>query len=195
MKRYLKAGEKLLLNHPFYKDWESGRLSERDLAIYSAEYEHFIKGILPLAWKELRYNNIYEEELEHAELWKVFGNSVNYTPTKTPQTDGMKRLIQKFNSIKHNKPSLIGFLYAFEHQQPEVSKSKLQGLEKWFNIPDKGKEYFLLHARNTEEKGILENLINSMNNDEFSKCEETFEETINILWDVLTDIQNLCLKG
>lgn len=131
----------------------------------------FYKGDYPLAWKELGYDNIYEEELEH---------SVNYTPTKTPQTDGMKRLIQRFNSIKYNKPSLIGFLYAFEHQQPEVSKSKLQGLEKWFNIPDNGKEYFLLHAKSTEEKEILENLISSLNNDEFAKCKETFEETLNL---------------
>lgn len=49
----------------------------------------------------------------------------------------MENIREKFNMIKNDKAKLVGFLYAFESQQPDVSKSKLEGLNKWFNISEK----------------------------------------------------------
>ncbi len=191
MERVLTAGEKFLLNHPFYQDWTNGKLCKEDLAIYAAEYFYFIRKLLPEAWLNAGFPAIYEEEIEHAELWDQFGKAVGYNPEGYPKTESMRKLEGLLSSIKNNKPALIGFLYAFEHQQPEISKSKLEGLEKFFDVQKDGKRYFVEHSKVSDELKILEEEINKMSDENFKKCEETFKTTVNLLWNLLSDIQQL----
>jgi len=107
--------------------------------------------------------------------------SVDYDPTNHPRTE----------SMQDNRPSLVGFVFAFEHQQPEISKSKLEGLKRWFNIDDKGKRYFEEHSKKSDEIEILEKEIMSMTDEEFARCKNAFEITVNTLWNLLTDIQRI----
>ncbi len=191
MERKLHAGNRFLLNHPFYRDWTDGKLCERDLAVYAAEYLYFVRDILPVAWERLGFGEISEEEREHAALWEAFGKSFNYDPEGHPATGSMKRLKGLFDEFKHDRPSLVGFLYAFEHQQPEISRTKLEGLERWFNVEERGKEYFREHSGNSHEVEILEREMAGMTDGEFVRCRQAFDRTVNALWDLLTDIQRM----
>jgi len=191
MERRLHAGRKFLLNHPFYRDWADGKLCEGDLAFYAAEYLYFIRDILPVAWERLGFGDISEEEKEHAALWEEFGRNFNYDPKGHPATEGMRRMETLFYEFKHDRPSLVGFLYAFEHQQPEIARTKLEGLERWFNVDERGKEYFREHSGNSHEIGILEREIADMTEGEFARCREAFYRTVDALWDLLTDIQGM----
>lgn len=191
MERILSAKDKFLLNHPFYKGWMEGKLCKDDLAVYSAEYLYFIRYILPESWNRLGYPDISHEEKEHAFLWEEFGRSVDYYPTNHPRTESMKTLSRLFDDFKHDRPSLVGFVFAFEHQQPEISKSKLEGLNRWFSIDDKGKRYFEEHSKKSDEIEILEKEIMSMTDEEFARCKNAFEITVDTLWNLLTDIQRI----
>ncbi len=191
MERILSAKDKFLLNHPFYKDWVEGKLCKDDLAVYSAEYLYFIRDILPESWNRLGYYDVFHEEKEHAFLWEEFGKSVDYDPTNHPRTKSMQTLRRLFDDFKYDRPSLVGFVFAFEHQQPEISKSKLEGLNRWFNVDDKGKRYFEEHSKGTHEVEILEKEIMNMSDEEFVRCKDAFEMTVHTLWNLLTDIQKI----
>src|SRR5947207_6539270 len=77
--------EKNLLKHPFYKDWQAGKLSRESLQLYAAQYyrhvEAFPKHLRVLAARadeSLRLvvlENLAEEENPdgpHPQLWREF---------------------------------------------------------------------------------------------------------------------------
>src|SRR2546428_6521569 len=81
--------EKNLLKHPFYQDWQAGKLSREAPQLYAAQYyrhvEAFPKHLRVLAARtegELRgivEENLAEEEnpsASHPKLWRAFGGGV-----------------------------------------------------------------------------------------------------------------------
>src|SRR5947209_20448951 len=79
--------EKSLLKHPFYQDWQAGKLSRKALQRYAAQYykhvEAFPKHLRVLAARtegSLRYvvdeNLTGEENLNapHPKLWPIFAS-------------------------------------------------------------------------------------------------------------------------
>ncbi len=179
--------KKRLLDHPFYRAWSEGKLSEKDLAVYASEYEFFIRDFLPEAWKLVGREDVAREEKEHADMWRTFGEGVGYSPSPSPKTEAMGELLSMLNS---DREQLIGILYAFEVQQPEVSCTKFEGLNRWYDLPEPSKEYFRLHSE-TEEVDILEGLMRAMTQDEMRRCEEAFRRAEGLLWDLLTQIQRI----
>src|SRR5438105_15856240 len=77
--------EKSLLKHPFYQDWQAGKLSRESLQLYAAQYyrhvEAFPKHLRVLAaradesLKAVVLENLAEEEnpsAPHPQLWRDF---------------------------------------------------------------------------------------------------------------------------
>src|ERR1043166_4942931 len=77
--------EKSLLKHPFYQDWQAGKLSREALQLYAAQYyrhvEAFPKHLRALAaradasLKPVVLENLAEEEnpsAPHPQLWRDF---------------------------------------------------------------------------------------------------------------------------
>src|ERR1700722_8023436 len=77
--------EKNLLNHPFYQDWQAGKLSREALQLYAAQYyrhvEEFPKHLRVLAarteglLRDTVMENLAEEENPegpHPNLWRDF---------------------------------------------------------------------------------------------------------------------------
>src|ERR1700738_3974975 len=75
--------EKSLLKHPFYQDWQAGKLSREALQLYAAQYykhvEAFPKHLRVLAartegpLREIVMENLAEEEnplQPHPQLWR-----------------------------------------------------------------------------------------------------------------------------
>src|SRR5207245_10840527 len=81
--------EKNLLKHPFYQDWQAGKLSREALQLYSAQYyrhvEAFPKHLRVLAartegpLRDTVMENLAEEEnpaAPHPKLWRDFAAAV-----------------------------------------------------------------------------------------------------------------------
>src|SRR5712691_9180630 len=81
--------EKSLLKHPFYQDWQAGKLSREALQLYAAQYykhvEAFPKHLRVLAartegpLRDTVMENLAEEEnssAPHPKLWRDFAAAV-----------------------------------------------------------------------------------------------------------------------
>src|SRR5438132_14223094 len=84
--------EKSLLKHPFYQDWQAGKLSRESLQLYAAQYyrhvEAFAKHLRGLAarpdesLKAVVLENLAEEEnpaAPHPQPWRDFAAALAFT--------------------------------------------------------------------------------------------------------------------
>jgi hypothetical protein len=89
--------EKNLLKHPFYQDWQAGKLSREALQLYAAQYyrhvEAFPKHLRVLAARtegpirDIVMENLAEEEnpeRPHPKLWREFAAALVWARTTLP---------------------------------------------------------------------------------------------------------------
>jgi pyrroloquinoline-quinone synthase len=156
--------EKNLLKHPFYQDWQAGKLSREALQLYAAQYykhvEAFPKHLRVLAARTegplhgLIEENLAEEENPagpHPKLWRDFAAAVGVSEddiTCCPSLPGTKAVVQKFREICGDRTvaEAVAALYAYEAQVPEVATTKIDGLKSFYGVtqPD-GLAYFAVH--------------------------------------------------
>ena len=106
--------EKNLLKHPFYQDWQAGKLSREALQLYAAQYyrhvEAFPKHLRVLAARTegplqgLIRENLAEEEdpaRPHPKLWRDFAAAVGVGEddiTCCPALPGTQTVVQTLSS-------------------------------------------------------------------------------------------------
>jgi pyrroloquinoline-quinone synthase len=143
-----------LLDHPFYREWEKGEVSQEALAVYHRSYADFIQRI-PSYWQtvvncfepdSILGNSIVQEERDHIILWELWGKNFSI-PDDFPR---MWEVIDKFGAMPLSQ--LLGALQSFEIQQPEVARSKKDGLLRHYGFSEKDLRYFDAHMM--EEKHI-----------------------------------------
>jgi pyrroloquinoline-quinone synthase len=158
--------EKNLLKHPFYQDWQAGKLSREALQLYAAQYykhvEAFPKHLRVLAARtegtlqELIRENLAEEEnpaRPHPKLWRDFAGAVGVSEddvTSSPSLPGTKAVVQKFREICGDRPvtEAVAALYAYESQVPEIATTKIDGLKKFYGVTSpEGLAYFTVHEQ------------------------------------------------
>ena len=156
--------EKNLLKHPFYQDWQAGKLSRESLQLYAAQYyrhvEAFPKHLRVLAaradesLKPIVLENLAEEEnpaRPHAQLWRDFAATLGVGEddiTTSPSLPGTQNVVHTFRDICANRSlaEAVAALYAYESQVPEVATAKIDGLHRFYGISDaKGTAYFSVH--------------------------------------------------
>ncbi|HYL83481.1 MAG TPA: CADD family putative folate metabolism protein [Candidatus Angelobacter sp.] len=156
--------EKSLLKHPFYQDWQSGKLSREALQLYAAQYykhvEAFPKHLRVLAARtegplqRLIQENLAEEEnsaAPHPKLWRDFAAAVGVDEddvTCCPSLPGTKVVVQTFREICGDRPvaEAVAALYAYESQVPEIAETKIDGLRKFYGVTrPEGLAYFEVH--------------------------------------------------
>lgn len=156
--------EKNLLKHPFYQDWQAGKLSRESLRLYAAQYyrhvEAFPKHLRVLAaradesLKPVILENLAEEENPagpHPQLWRDFGAALGVSEddiTSSPSLPGTQNVVHTFREICANRPlaEAVAALYAYESQVPEIAATKIDGLHRFYGITDtKGTAYFSVH--------------------------------------------------
>jgi pyrroloquinoline-quinone synthase len=154
---------KRLLEHPFYKAWAAGTLTEEDLAFYAGQYwrqvEAFpsylenIAGSLPEgpAKETIRANLSDEIVGDHAALWLDFAASVGAaedTVHSSPPEPETAACVAGFNEGTRQRSAVfaLGMLYGYESQTPGVAATKVEGLRTHYGIQGKGLEYFELHG-------------------------------------------------
>ena len=111
--------EKNLLKHPFYQEWQAGKLSRESLQLYAAQYyrhvEAFPKHLRMLAdradvsLKPMVLENLAEEEnpaSSHPQLWRDFAAALGVSEediTSSPSLPGTQHLVHTFRDICANR--------------------------------------------------------------------------------------------
>ena len=149
-----------LLKHPFYQMWSKGELNLDHLQGYSKEYFSLVKTIPKMVGNiaSLSINSesrqaIEEnrrEESEHIRLWKKFvlklgvPEEVLFTYNGATSTNIAVSRLKKITTNSFEEG--ICSMYAYEMELPKISRSKIDGLELFYNInDDDALEYFRTH--------------------------------------------------
>jgi pyrroloquinoline-quinone synthase len=153
-----------VLEHPFYERWSAGGLSARELGVYAAEYRRAVVALAEASKQaaaeagathapDLREHA--EEETAHVKLWEEFA-SVTGAPAATAGDEGMLpetgECVEAWTAgedlLEH-----LAVLYAIEAGQPEISRTKLEGLTAHYGYTEEGPavEYFRVHELRDSE--------------------------------------------
>jgi pyrroloquinoline-quinone synthase len=175
-----------LLEHPFYKSWSAGTLPREALKVYAQEYGAFI-DLLPNGWMTLNDAETAGEEKEHAGMWSAFNAELGGIKGD-PQIAQTIALAHTAETLFAARISALGALYAFEVQQPETAKSKLEGLKKFYNLSGAAEKYFSAHSVNGHEAEKILAQIESLSEGDQQRALEACDKMAQALWDGLTGI-------
>lgn len=156
-----------MLEHPFYERWSTGELSAGELSMYAGEYRHAVvalarasEQVAAKAGPEHRagLERHAEEEAAHVALWDEFALAARAAAGSKQAPDAgegsMRPAAQTdacvaawtagTDALEH-----LAVLYAIEASQPEISRTKLEGLTEHYGYVAEGPavEYFTLHER------------------------------------------------
>lgn len=205
-----KLNEKLdelhLLKHDFYKHWTEGNLPLNVLATYAKEYYGHVEAFPryvsyvhanceKIEDRQILLGNLIEEEQgenNHPKLWRDFAHSLGVIDEELKEQNikETKELIDGYyDLVRKDYATGLGALYAYERQTSEVSKSKIDGLKKHYNIDSKEAiEFFNVHIEadkwHSEE---VEKLIESCEDKESVKNGAI--KGANLLWSFLDGMQ------
>jgi pyrroloquinoline-quinone synthase len=185
-----------VLRHPFYRRWSAGELTPDELARYSGQYRQAVQAIATLSeaaaeaapeHPELRSHAA--EELGHVRLWDGFveasGGSVSDAPM--PETDECARAWTA-------EDDLLGYLvrlYAIESGQPEISRTKREGLLDRYGFSDgAGTAYFRVHeTRDAEHAAEARELISELAGDsDVDRLADAAEAAFRANWRLLDGV-------
>jgi pyrroloquinoline-quinone synthase len=197
--------EKNLLNHPFYQDWQAGKLSREALQLYATQYyrhvEAFPKHLRVLAartegpLRDTVMENLEEEENPagpHPKLWRDFASALGVAEEDIcccPALPGTQGVVSTFREICGDRPvaEAVAALYAYEGQVPEIASTKIDGLKKFYGIiQPEALAYFTIHeeadkAHRAAWRAWLEE--HADGNEE--EIVETAKDALNALWGAL----------
>lgn len=152
-----------VLEHPFYQRWSAGTLTERELDVYAGQYRH---AVVALAHASSRaagaaaadassaehaagLERHAAEEEAHVALWDEFAKAVAAAPERDCDLafEQTQRCADAWTAGE-DLLERLAVLYAIESAQPEISKTKLEGLVQRYGYSAEGPatEYFRLHA-------------------------------------------------
>ena len=197
--------EKNLLKHPFYQDWQAGKLSKESLQLYAAQYyrhvEAFPKHLRVLAartegpLRNIVLQNLSEEEdpnAPHPKLWRDFAAALGVDEddvTCCPALPGTQAVVETFREIVGDRPvaESVAALYAYESQVPEIAATKIEGLKKFYGI-DKPADlaYFTVHEQaDREHRAQWRNWLEQHASGSEEEILATTNEALDALWGAL----------
>jgi pyrroloquinoline-quinone synthase len=175
-----------VLEHSFYERWSAGELRAPELACYAGEYRHAVVALAqasrtaaakagPAHARGLSAHAAEEEA--HVELWDDFARATGPCAAEPRRNDG---LAKGSDGLARGNAALcetqacarawtagedllehLAVLYAIEAGQPEVSRTKLDGLIEHYGYSEEGPalEYFRVHelrdVEHAREAGTL----------------------------------------
>ena len=131
---------------------------------YANEYGAFI-SLIAKGWDAHGDHATAAIEREHVGMWGDFASALG-TEIGAPKTDAVKKLRETADRYFNEKASSLGALYAFEAQQPATSRSKLEGLRAYYDLPAKAETYFDVHKDDEEEPRLLLERMSALPEDE-----------------------------
>jgi pyrroloquinoline-quinone synthase len=144
-----------VLEHPFYQRWSAGELTREELAEYSGQYRHATAAIARLSAdvadsapdsERAGLRRHAEEEADHIALWDGFVEAVGGEVAAAPNAE-TQECVAAWTAADDRISQLVR-LYAIESGQPEISKTKREGLADHYGIGDgPGNVYFRVHEK------------------------------------------------
>ena len=162
-----------VLRHPFYRRWSAGELGAEELARYSGQYRHAVTAIVTMSSDaadalpgrdDLRSHAA--EELGHVRLWDGFVEEAGGDAGDAPSPE--TRECVRAWTAGDDALETLARLYAVESGQPDVSRTKLEGLLGPYGFSDgAGTAYFRVHeSRDAEHAAEVRELIEELSSDE-----------------------------
>lgn len=127
----------------------------------------------------------------HPALWHNFTKGLGVTNEELKNNtmlNNTKDLVNGFLELtKLDYATGLGALYAYERQTPEVAKSKIDGLQKHYNIHDQETtEFFSVHMQADEwHRDELAGVINALTPNEQEKVKDGAIKAARLLWGFL----------
>ena len=169
-----------LLNHPFYQSWNEGSLSLETIREYSSQYfkhdsafPRYLSAIHSncdhIGTRKILLENLNDEEMgpeDHPELWMRFAEGMGNTRDEVKNAvlmEETEELVNTFNQLSRSEDYLKGLaaLYCYESMQPEISKTKKEGLQNIYGIKDEETlKFFTVHMQADEwHREVIRNLL------------------------------------
>ncbi|MDW0138051.1 MAG: iron-containing redox enzyme family protein [Nitrososphaeraceae archaeon] len=195
--------KKSLLKHPFYRMWSNGELGLNHLQGYSLEYFQLVKVVpemvnnikLKLEESELRstVEESHKEESSHVEPWIRFATSLGIQEQDLLNhvcDENTKNAVSSLVDLtKSPLDEAVCAMYAYELDLPNISRSKIEGLNKFYNLSNADStNYFEIHQEaDIRHADIWRNMIKNI---PYHKHEFCFDAAVKSL-----DAQNLLLDA
>jgi len=195
-----------LLNHPFYKSWNDGKLTREIIKDYAEQYYQHVKAFPryisathslceDIEKRKILLENLQDEENkdgDHPRLWRDFAFAMGSTKEEVESAKEEKfttELIKNF--FKNGRASYaegLASLYTYERQIPEIAETKIRGLKNHYGVTSKeGLKFFEVHkAADVYHRQACEKLLDSMSKQEQEKAEKSALSTAKYLWNFLT---------
>ena len=136
-----------VLRHPFYRRWSCGELTREDLAYYAGEYRHLVVALAETARRASDVEHA-AEEAGHVALWDDFAAAAGAAAGEPrPETYACVAAWTPGDELEG-----LAVLHAVESAQPAISRTKLDGLVRFYEFEEgPATAYFALHATLDEE--------------------------------------------
>jgi pyrroloquinoline-quinone synthase len=146
-----------VLRHPFYQRWSAGELTDEELGRYSGQYRAVVAAIAEISERTAEaaparpeLGRHAAEERAHVRLWDGFvdASGGDAAAEPTPETAAcIGELTSEGDLVE-----LTARLFALESGQPEISRTKREGLLERYGFEDgAGTAYFRVHQRRDAE--------------------------------------------
>ena len=195
-----------LLNHPFYKSWNEGKLTREIIKDYAEQYYQHVKAFPryisathsiceDIEKRKILLENLQDEEnpnADHPKLWKNFALAMGADPDKI---ENVKRewftndMIENFfYQARKSYAEGLASLYTYERQIPEIAETKIRGLKNFYGVTSKeGLEFFEAHkAADVIHRKECEKLLDALTEKEKEKAEKASVLTARYLWNFLS---------
>ena len=195
-----------LLNHPFYKSWNEGKLTREIIKDYAEQYYQHVKAFPryisathsiceDIEKRKILLENLQDEENPNADqpkLWKNFALAMGADKDKI---EDVKRewftndMIENFfHQARKSYAEGLASLYTYERQIPEIAETKIRGLKNFYGVSSKeGLEFFEAHkAADVIHRKECEKLLDALTEEEKVKAEKASMLTARYLWNFLS---------
>ncbi len=195
-----------LLNHPFYKSWNEGKLTREIIRDYAEQYYQHVKAFPryisathsiceDIEKRKILLENLQDEEnpnADHPKLWKNFALAMGADKDKI---EDVKRewftndMIENFfHQARKSYAEGLASLYTYERQIPEIAETKIKGLKNFYGVTSKeGLEFFEAHkAADVIHRKECEKLLDALTEEEKVKAEKASMLTARYLWNFLS---------
>ena len=195
-----------LLNHPFYKSWNEGKLTREIIKDYAEQYYQHVKAFPryisathslceDIEKRKILLENLNDEEnseADHPKLWKNFALAMGADAEEMEKIKAdqfTKDMIDNF--FKNGRSTYaegLASLYTYERQIPEIAETKIQGLKKFYGVNSKeGLEFFEAHKEaDIYHRAECEKLLDELSKEDQGKAEIAATSTAKYLWNFLS---------
>lgn len=142
---------KSLLKHPFYVAWSKGELTLDDMKAYAKEYFQLVRRVPAIVERVRDLAQDHKEELvdhiesnlqdekDHIELWKRFALSLGISEEELLAHQPSQKALDAVNGLEQAAEEgtfeeAVATMYALERELPEISKTKKEGLSRFYGL-------------------------------------------------------------